>query len=146
MSTRRRFLQASGVGLATGLAGCAVGFDPRPELDLVVANYREAAVPVEIAVLPPDADDGSDARVFHERAVIPRVAGEEDLWRRESFARARHYRIELVVRETWTAYQHHYRPSCTRGEVDAIGVRVNIDEGGSVRFTQSDCSNGGRFG
>lgn len=115
-------------------------------MDLVVANYRETPVPVEITVLPPGADERRDARVFHERTVIPRMAGEEDLWRREAFAPSRRYRIELLLREAGTTSQYRYQPSCSRGEVEDPGVRISINDTGGVRFTQSDCSDGGPFG
>lgn len=125
-----------------GLAGCGAFTSSRPKMNLVVANYRETAVDVVVELLRPDVEEQSEARVYRERAEIPQMAGEEDVWRRVDVAPSRRYRVELAVRDPETSYHYHYQPSCSRGSVDDIGVRINLDGPEQVRFTQSECSDG----
>jgi hypothetical protein len=106
-------------------------------MDLVVANYQNSTVDVELTVFPAGVDDESRA-VYQERVTLPTMSSEEDLWRAESFAPSREYSVEIAVVDADQSYQYRYEPTCSRGEVDEIGVRIEVYD--DVRFHQSDCS------
>ena len=138
MTSRRHILQAAGAGVVAGLAGCSSVFGARPDMNLVVANYRDRPVDVELGVFPAGVDDESRA-VYQERVTIPTMSGEEDMWREESFAPSREYSVEVSVVDVDQSYRYRYEPTCSRGEVDDIGVRIDVYDD-DVRFHQSDCS------
>ena len=107
-------------------------------MDLVAANYRDTPVDIEITVFPAGVDDKSQA-VYQKRVTLPTMSGEEDMWRAESFAVSREYSVEISFADGENSHRYRYEPTCSRGEVDAIGVRIEVHDD-DVRFTQSDCS------
>jgi hypothetical protein len=111
-------------------------------MNLAIANYRETAVDIVVELLRPDVAKRSEARVYRERAEIPKMAGEGEIWRRENVAPSRRYRVELDVHNSETTHHYHYQPSCSGESVDDIGVRVNLNGPEQVRFTQSECAGG----
>lgn len=77
-------------------AGCSSVFASRPDIALVVANYRDKPVNVDLVVFPAGVDDESQA-VYQERVTLPTMSGEKDMWRAESFAPSREYSVEISV-------------------------------------------------
>jgi hypothetical protein len=55
--TRRQILRTAGAGVVASLAGCSSAFGSRPDMDLVVANYRDRPVDVELVVFHAGVDD-----------------------------------------------------------------------------------------
>lgn len=104
---------------------------------IVVANYRDRPVDVELVVFSAGVDDESQA-VYQERVTLPMMSGEEDMWRAESVAPSREYSVEVSLVDVDRSYRYRYEPTCSQGEVDDIGVRIEIYDD-DVRFHQSDC-------
>ncbi|SHG99399.1 hypothetical protein [Halobaculum gomorrense] len=107
-------------------------------MDLVVANYRDTPVDIELVVLPAGADEENRA-VYQMRVTLPTMAGEEDMWRADSFAPSREYAVQVSFIDADRAARYRYEPTCSQGEVDEIGVRIDVYDD-DVRFHQSDCS------
>jgi len=135
--TRRHILRAAGAGVVAGLAGCSSIIASRPDMDLVVVNYRDRPVDVEFVVFPTGVDDESRA-VYQKRVTLPTMSGEEDMWRADSFAPSREYSVEVSLVDVDRSHRYRYEPTCSRSEIDDIGVRIDIYD--DVRFHQSDCS------
>lgn len=138
MVPRRRILRAAGAGVVAGIAGCSSLFGSRPDMDLGVANYRDRPVDVELVVFPAGVDD-ENRSVYRKRVTLPTMSGEEDMWRAESFAPSREYSVRVSFVDVDRSYRYRYEPTCSRGEVDDIGVRIDIYDD-DVRFHQSDCA------
>lgn len=136
--SRRHILQATGAGVVAGLAGCSSILSSRPDMNLVVANYRDRPVEVELVVFPAGVDDESQA-VYQKSVTLPTMSGEEDMWRADSFAPSREYSVKVSFVDGDRSYRYRYEPTCSQGEVDDIGVRIDIYDD-DVRFHQSDCS------
>lgn len=137
LTRRQAVLGAMSTG-AVAFAGCSSVFESRPDMDLVVGNYRDRPVDVQLIVFPAGVDDESRA-VYQKRVTLPTMSGEEDMWRAESFAPSREYSVEISFVDVDQSYRYRYEPTCSQGEVDDIGVRIDI-YGDDVRFHQSDCS------
>lgn len=136
--TRRHILRAAGAGVVAGLAGCSSVFTSRPDMDLAVANYRDKPVDIELVVFPAGVDDESRA-VYQKRVTLPTMSGEQDMWRAEAIAPSREYSVEISFVDVDRSARYRYEPTCSQGDVDDIGVRIDIYDD-DVRFHQSDCS------
>lgn len=140
MPSRRQFLHASGAGAVASLAGCSAVPALGPKMDFAVENARDETVPLDVAFLRPRVSERSEALVYRDFFKIPPRENPDDMWRVEDVATVRPYRIEIAVGGSNKSYHYHYRPDCSDDSPYEIGVVVNLNEGGGVTFTQTQCS------
>lgn len=140
MVSRRHFLQASAVGVITGLAGCSAVPLPRPKMDFAVDNARNTTVEVDVRFFRPTVTERSEALAYRNHFAIPPRDDTNDLWRVEDIVSDRPYRIEIFVGDARTSYHYHYRPDCSEDAPYEIGVVVTLNAEDGVTFTQTTCS------
>ena len=109
-------------------------------MDFAVDNARDEAVRLDVAFLRPHVSERSEALVYRDSFEVPPRENPSDTWRVEDVAADRPYRIEVLVGRTRESHHYHYRPDCSRDAPYEIGVVLNLDEGGGVTFTQTQCS------